>query len=113
MDIFDALADPTRRSILQMLASRGEMSATEISEQFKVSPPAVSQHLKVLREAELVHMEKRAQRRIYTINPQGIHEVEEWTRQVIEMWNRRFDALDKLLQEQKKGLTQSQTGKDD
>ena len=63
MDMFVALSDPTRRNILELLATRGELSATAIYEQFPVSPQAVSQHLKVLREAHLVEMEKRAQKR--------------------------------------------------
>jgi len=54
MDMFVALSDPTRRAILEILATRGELSATDIYEQFSVSPQAISQHLKVLREAHLV-----------------------------------------------------------
>ena len=54
MDMFVALSDPTRRAILEMLASSGELSATAIYEHFSVSPQAISQHLKVLREAHLV-----------------------------------------------------------
>ena len=65
MDKFSALADPTRRHILEMLARRGQLSATEISDKFQVSPSAISQHLKVLREANLVQMEKRVQQRLY------------------------------------------------
>ncbi len=53
MDMFVALSDPTRRAILELLASRGELTATDIYEQFSVSPQAISQHLKVLREAKL------------------------------------------------------------
>jgi DNA-binding transcriptional ArsR family regulator len=64
VDIFFALADPTRRKILELLASRGQLSATEIYANFVVSHPAISQHLKVLREAKLVKMKKHAQQRI-------------------------------------------------
>jgi DNA-binding transcriptional ArsR family regulator len=59
MDIFSALADSNRRKIIELLARSGELSATEINEQFQVSAPAISQHLKVRREANLVRMEKR------------------------------------------------------
>lgn len=72
MDKLYALAEPTRRTILEMLAKEGQLSATEISDRFNVSPSAISQHLKVLREANLVLMEKRAQQRLYRINP-GCH----------------------------------------
>ena len=98
MDMFHALAEPTRRSILEMLASKGQLSATEIGAQFPVSPPAISQHLKVLREANLVLMEKRAQQRLYRINPDALLELQDWTRQITEMWNRRFDAFEKVLE---------------
>ena len=72
MDMFVALADPTRRNILELLASSGELSATAIYAQFPVSPQAVSQHLKVLRDAHLVKMEKRAQKHVYSLNPQTL-----------------------------------------
>jgi DNA-binding transcriptional ArsR family regulator len=93
MDMFHALAEPTRRSILEMLGSKGQLSATEIGAQFPVSPPAISQHLKVLREANLVLMEKRAQHRLYRINPDALLELQDWTRQITEMWNRHRDEI--------------------
>jgi DNA-binding transcriptional ArsR family regulator len=102
VDKFGALSDPTRRSIVEMLARKGALSARDISSQFKMSPPAVSQHLKVLREARLVQMEKRAQQRIYRINPEAVHELEDWARQLVEMFNQRFDALDALLEVEKR-----------
>lgn len=102
MNTFSALADSTRRNIVEMLASNGQLSASDISDRFKISPPAISQHLKVLREANLVQMEKRAQQRIYTINPVGITEMEKWVSQMRSLWNERFDALDELLKEEMK-----------
>jgi DNA-binding transcriptional ArsR family regulator len=102
MDIFSALADPTRRTILEMLARNGPLSATDIYDKFHVSPPAISQHLKVLREAKLVRMEKRAQQRMYQINPDAMFELEKWARQMTQLWNERFDALDKVLEAEKK-----------
>ena len=104
MDIFSALADPTRRKILEMLAHEGQLSATEITKRFHLSPPAISQHLKVLREARLVEVEKRAQQRIYRINPDAMLELEDWARQINDLWNQRFDALDKVLETEKKRL---------
>src|ERR1700691_1369390 len=98
MDIFTALAEPTRRSIMEMLAEKGELSATDISNKFNSSPPAISQHLKVLREAKLVRMEKRSRQRIYQINPDAMNELEEWVGQTKKMWNQRLDNLDKVLQ---------------
>jgi len=101
MDIFYALADPTRRKILELLASRGRLSATEIYANFTASPPAISQHLKVLREADLVKMEKHAQQRIYQINPQAVLELEDWSRQLAQLWNKRLDALAELIKVEK------------
>src|ERR1700738_4412648 len=102
MDMFVALADPTRRNILKLLASRGELSATAIYEQFPVSPQAISQHLKVLREARLVEMEKRAQKHLYRINPQALSQFEAWVHNMQRMWSERFDALDAVLEIEKK-----------
>jgi DNA-binding transcriptional ArsR family regulator len=102
MDMFVALADPTRRNILELLAYRGELSATVIYEQFPVSPQAVSQHLKILREANLVEMEKHAQKRLYRLNPQTLSQFEEWVKQMQKMWSERFDALDTVLEMEKK-----------
>ena len=101
MDIFSALADPTRRSIVEMLAKHGQLTATEIYDQFPVSRPAVSQHLKVLREANVVRVEKRAQQRIYQINPQAVLELEEWAHQLRQIWSRRFDALERVIETEK------------
>ena len=112
MDIFSALADPTRRKIMELLANQGQLTATEISDEFEMTPPAISQHLKILREASLVQMEKRAQQRIYRINPEAMLELEGWAKQLTVLWNQRLDALDEVLQaEKKKNLTDTQKGK--
>jgi DNA-binding transcriptional ArsR family regulator len=104
MDIFYALADPTRRKILELLASRGQLSATEIYTNFAVSHPAISQHLKVLREAKLVKVEKHAQQRIYQINPETMLELDDWSKQLAQLWNQRLDALDELIKVEKRKI---------
>ena len=101
MDRFAALAEPNRRRIIELIATNGEMAATDISNAFGISAPAVSQHLKVLREADLLLMEKRAQQRIYSINPNGVDDLWEWLSQMRALWNARFDALDALVLKQK------------
>jgi uncharacterized protein YndB with AHSA1/START domain len=78
MDIFSALAEPTRRKIVELLNRHGPLSATEIYSRFSVSPPAISQHLQVLHQSNLVQVERRAQQRIYRVNPQGLRELELW-----------------------------------
>lgn len=102
MDMFDALADPIRRTILELLASSGELSATAIYEQFSVSPQAVSQHLKILREAHLVVMEKRAQKHMYRLNPSTLSQFESWVQNMRQRMSERFEALDHLLEMEKR-----------
>jgi len=101
MDAFSTLSDPTRRSIVEMLARKGALTATEISRNFQMSPPAVSQHLKILREAGVIEMEKRAQQRIYRINPAVLQEVEQWASRLMQLWSQRFEALDALIEVEK------------
>lgn len=104
MDTFTALAEPTRRTILEMLAKEGQLSASTISDHFTVSPPAISQHLKILREANLVTVEKKAQQRMYEINPEPITELEGWIKKMSRLWEDRFTALDAVLYGEKKKM---------
>ena len=102
MDIFSALADPTRRTILELLAQNNELPATDIYNKFQVSHPAISQHLKVLREAELVNVERKAQQRVYKINPQKLSELEKWIKRLESDWEKRLDRLDTVLRKEVK-----------
>jgi DNA-binding transcriptional ArsR family regulator len=108
MDMFVALADPTRRTILEILASSGELSATAIYEHFPVSPQAVSQHLKVLREAHLVVMEKRAQKHVYRLNQETLSQFEAWVQQTRQSWEERFSVLDTVLEREKQKLVNNE-----
>ena len=101
MDVYSALADPTRRNIMELLAARGQLRAGEIYKQFPVNPPAISQHLHVLREANLVTMQKHAQERLYALNPAPMQELELWVQKLTEQWNSQFDRLDDLLEREK------------
>jgi DNA-binding transcriptional ArsR family regulator len=101
MDMYQALADPTRRHILEILAKKGKLPASDIYNEFSVSHPAISQHLKVLREAQLVDMEKKAQQRLYTINPKKMSEIEHWIHHMTMQWNARFDRLNTVLEIEK------------
>jgi DNA-binding transcriptional ArsR family regulator len=91
---FAALADPTRRRIVELLA-RGPMSAGEIAARFPVSASAVSQHLKVLRTARLVRARVAAQRRIYELDDEGLSELERWLDGVGPGWQKRLEALER------------------
>jgi DNA-binding transcriptional ArsR family regulator len=99
MDTFTALADPTRRRIIESLAG-GETSFGELADQFEMSRPAVSQHLKALREAGIVTARADAQRRIYRLNDASLDEIEAWLGKVREYWSHRLDKLEQLLNEQ-------------
>ncbi len=105
--MFVALSDPTRRAILELLAIRGKLSATDIYDQFSVSPQAISQHLKVLREANLVVMEKHAQKHLYSLNPQTLSQFEAWVQHMRMRWEERFEALDEVLEAEKEKFAKS------
>ena len=92
------LADPTRRRIIESLAA-GETSFGELAAKFEMSRPAVSQHLKVLRDAGIVRARVDAQRRIYRLNDDSLAEVEAWLGKVREFWSQRLDKLEQLLGE--------------
>jgi DNA-binding transcriptional ArsR family regulator len=97
MHAFTALADPTRRQIIEMLAG-GERAAGDIVRQFEVSAPAISQHLKVLKEARLVTVRADAQRRIYALDAAGIDEIDAWLSGIRRFWSGRLDALERELE---------------
>jgi DNA-binding transcriptional ArsR family regulator len=102
MDIYSALADSTRRQIVEMLAAKGHLSASDISNQFTMSAPAISQHLKILRESQVVTVEKKAQQRIYTINTSSISDIEHWVSKIRLQMEERYDRLDSLLKSEHK-----------
>ncbi|HET6450169.1 MAG TPA: metalloregulator ArsR/SmtB family transcription factor [Spirochaetia bacterium] len=105
MHAFAAVADETRRSIVLLVAKEGELPATEICRNFQMSPAAVSQHLKILREAAVLQVKKDAQRRIYSLNPSGIQEMETWLLEIRDLWNKRLDRLGTYLVKLKKERT--------
>lgn len=104
MDSFIAISEPNRRKIMEMLAANGEMPATAIYKRFTSSPPAISQHLKVLKDANLVRVEKRAQQRIYFINPEPLRKLEEWIKQFTQRTEDQFQRLDAVLEAEKAKL---------
>ena len=91
---FAALADSTRRRIVEMLA-RGPLSVGEIASRFTISASAVSQHLKVLRTARLVRSRIAAQQRIYELDTEGLAEIESWLDGVGPLWRKRLEALER------------------
>jgi DNA-binding transcriptional ArsR family regulator len=93
-----ALADPTRRAILQRLAS-GEASVKELAEPFAMTLPAVTKHLKVLQRAGLITQGRRAQWRPCRLEAKPLQEVADWVEQYRRFWDESFDKLDEYLKE--------------
>lgn len=96
MDGLTALADPTRRRIVELLA-QGERPAGEIVAEFSISAPAISQHLKVLREAGLVTVRSQGQQRIHSLDPRGLDAIGDWLERTRSFWSSRLDALEREL----------------
>ena len=96
MDAFVALADPTRRRIVESLTG-GERTFGDIAADFDISGPAVSQHLRVLRDAGIVGVRRDAQRRIYRLEPRGLDDVSDWLNRLRGFWNERLDDLERAL----------------
>jgi DNA-binding transcriptional ArsR family regulator len=91
-----ALADPIRLQIVEMLAER-ERDAGELASAFPVSRPAVSRHLRVLREAGLVQVRPEAQRRVYALDPRPLEDLARWLDRYRQFWGQRLDALETEL----------------
>jgi DNA-binding transcriptional ArsR family regulator len=99
-DVFNAVAEPRRREILDALA-RGERSVTDLVEQLGVAQPVVSKHLRVLREVGLVRVRDEGRHRIYQLEPAPLREVYEWVRDYERLWTERFGLLDAVLEDLK------------
>jgi len=103
-DIFKAIADPTRRQILMSLAKRPE-NVNAISEKFNMSRPAVSKHIKILKESNLVRIETDSvdtrQRNCY-VQLEALQEVSEYLKRLEEFWNIKLDGLEQFLKNQNK-----------
>jgi DNA-binding transcriptional ArsR family regulator len=87
-----ALADESRRTMLDTL-SRGPATVNELAELLPIARPGVSRHLRVLREAGLVQVRQEAQRRIYSLRPEPLAEIDEWLGRYRALWDQRLDAL--------------------
>ena len=95
-DIFQAIADPTRRAILVLIATRA-MTPNALSEHFDTTRQAVSKHIKVLAECELLKQEKAGREIYYHFNPVKMKEIDMWLEQFKNLWEDRFNQLDQLL----------------
>lgn len=96
MQSLNAIADPTRRRIVELLAER-DRTTGELVAEFEVSAPAISQHLTVLREAGLVSTRAEGKSRVQSLNAAGLDELGDWLNKTRSVWSRRLDALEREL----------------
>ena len=99
-DIFQAIADPTRRAIIALIALQA-MTPNAIAEHFETSRQAVSKHLRILAECEIVRQEQKGREIYYTLEIEKMKEIDEWLEQYRKIWESRFEELDVLLAELK------------
>lgn len=95
-DVFQAIADPIRRDILTMVASKS-LNLNAIAGQFEVSRPAISQHIKILRECGLIVIQQKGRERYCIVQPEKLSDVADWIEPFRKLWDNRFDQLDNLL----------------
>ena len=103
MDVFEAVAEPTRRAVLDLLAGR-ERSAGEIVAAFPaLTQPAVSRHLRILRESRLVDVRAAGTRRLYSLRPAALAELDRWLDRYRHFWGARLDDLERHLDAKTRG----------
>ena len=95
-DVFQAIADPNRRAILDLLVNQ-KMTLNEISENFKISRPAVSKHIKILTECGLVEIEKQGRLRLCRVKIEKLNDVSVWVERYRLIWEEKLDALEDYL----------------
>ena len=99
-DVFQAIADPTRRAILSLIAMQA-MTPNAIAEYFHSSRQAVSKHIKVLSECQLVKQEQTGREIYYYVNHKKMKELDKWLEPFRKNWDKKFDQLDKILKTSK------------
>jgi DNA-binding transcriptional ArsR family regulator len=96
-DVFQAIADPTRRQIINLIAKK-PMNLNAIADNFQISRPAVSQHIKILTECGMVVVRQEGRERFCEAKLDGLKEVSNWVDQYKQFWNEKFDSLGEYLQ---------------
>ncbi|WP_339810638.1 metalloregulator ArsR/SmtB family transcription factor [uncultured Imperialibacter sp.] len=99
-DVFQAIADPTRRDILNLLTHKS-LNLNSIAENFDVSRPAISQHIKILTECGLIIIDQKGRERYCQVQPEKLSAVADWLEPFRKMWENRFNQLDNLLNQLK------------
>ena len=99
-DVFQAIADPTRREIISLIA-RQSLNLNAIADNFQVSRPAISQHIKILTECGVIAIKKQGRERYCEVKFQPLTQVADWIEPFRKQWNYQFDKLDNVLEEMK------------
>jgi DNA-binding transcriptional ArsR family regulator len=100
--VFAALADPTRRRIMERLCERGEIRVTVLARPFRISKPAISRHLRVLEDARLIQRQRKGRLHLIRARAAGLAEAQRWIAHYAAGWDSAFDALDELLKSEQR-----------
>jgi DNA-binding transcriptional ArsR family regulator len=107
-DVFQAIADPTRREIIGLL-TRETLNLNAVSENFDISRPAISKHIKILTECGLVVIKQQGRERFCEVNIEMLTEVSDWVERCTTLWTNKFDALERHLSEDAETPSSSQS----
>jgi len=97
-DVFQAISDPVRREII-LLLSEQDMAVNRVAENFKISRPAISKHVRILEECGLVTINQKGRERFCNVNPEPLNEVYDWLSYFDKFWDKKLNSLKKLLEE--------------
>ena len=109
-DVFQAIADPTRRAIIDLLAEQS-LNLNAVAENFDISRPAISKHIKILTECGVVVIKQRGRERYCEANLASLREVSKWVKQYKALWTKKLDALEHYLAEDKSSASKKGTAK--
>ena len=109
-DVFQAIADPTRREIIQLVAKQS-LNLNSVAENFDVSRPAISKHIKILTECGLIVIKQQGRERLCEANLASLGQVSDWVEQYSVFWNKKLDALENFLAADNQSTTNKRTKK--
>jgi DNA-binding transcriptional ArsR family regulator len=109
-DVFQAIADPTRREIIALIANK-KMNLNAVAENFMISRPAISKHMKILVECGLVNIRQEGRERFCSARLKDLHEISEWLEPYRQFWESKIDNLEKYLDQLQKEPVKNKYGK--
>ena len=108
-DVFNAIAEPRRRRIIEVLARGGEVPVNDLVHRLRLPQPAVSKHLRVLRSVRLVSVSRRGRRRLYRLNPRQLKPVHDWVKHYERFWSHQIDRIKQRAERRARDLAQPST----